>query len=152
KLRTFITAVTTYYFEEILSHKGFYGEFIVNFSDVINENGKRQKGQKLDIVIRPRNEQQFRGDGSEDEVATYSSTKSLSGGERSYSTVAFIIAFWYTCSSPFKHLDEVDVIMDMVTRKIAIDTMIEFAYFKYSKQYIFLSPLHIQQIHSPVCV
>lgn len=38
-----------------------------------------------------------------------SNTKSLSGGERSYSTVAFLISLWSVVDHPFYFLDEYDV-------------------------------------------
>lgn len=40
-----------------------------------------------------------------------SSTSSLSGGERSYSTVAFIMALWECVELPFYFMDEFDVFM-----------------------------------------
>lgn len=38
-----------------------------------------------------------------------SSTNCLSGGERSFSTVAFLLALWTVVDSPFYFLDEYDV-------------------------------------------
>jgi len=39
-------------------------------------------------------------------------TATLSGGERSISTVILLIAIWYGTTSPFRCIDEFDVFMD----------------------------------------
>ena len=42
--------------------------------------------------------------------------KTLSGGEKSYSTVSLILALWYVMTPPFMFLDEFDVFMDEMNR------------------------------------
>lgn len=49
--------------------------------------------------------------GRETAARSASSTSSLSGGERSYSTVAFLMALWECVELPFYFMDEFDVFM-----------------------------------------
>ncbi|KAJ8736666.1 hypothetical protein PYW08_007322 [Mythimna loreyi] len=67
-------------------------------------------------------------------------TSSLSGGERSYSTVAFIMALWECVQLPFYFMDEFDVFMDNVNRKIVMELLIDYALGKTSRQFVFLTP------------
>lgn len=64
----------------------------------------------------------------------------LSGGERSYSTVSFLAALWDTSGNTIRCLDEWDVFLDMVNRKIASNLLIESARESDNKQYIFITP------------
>jgi len=74
-------------------------------------------------------------------------TRSLSGGERSFSTVAFVLALWHHCASPFKLMDEIDVFMDMVTRRLSYNALIRFAQVTENPgQFIFFSPLELPRI------
>lgn len=67
-------------------------------------------------------------------------TKTLSGGERSYSTIAFLVALWEAVECPFCALDEFDVFMDSVNRKVAIDTLLKFAELYKHRQFIVITP------------
>ncbi|CAB3240158.1 unnamed protein product [Arctia plantaginis] len=68
------------------------------------------------------------------------STASLSGGERSYSTIAFIMALWECVELPFCFMDEFDVFMDNVNRKIVMELLIDHALKNTSRQFVFLTP------------
>jgi chromosome segregation ATPase len=145
ELRNFYSMMTKFFFLDVLRHKGFCGSLEIYHNEK-NINGEIKKAKTLEIRVNPKYDE---NSGILSNSSSYSDTRSLSGGERSYSTVAFILALWESAQSPFKILDEVDVFMDMVTRKISLDAMIEFASQKSGKQYIFLSPLKLQTLPSP---
>lgn len=84
---------------------------------------------------------------SEKENQRMTDTRSLSGGERSFSTVAFVLALWHHCASPFKLMDEIDVFMDMVTRRMSYNALIKFAEATENPgQFIYFSPLQLPEI------
>jgi chromosome segregation ATPase len=87
--------------------------------------------QKLDIIVNPSQTQA--GKESKD-------LKSLSGGERSFSTVAFLLALWAIVESPILFLDEFDVFMDQVNRQFAMELIVNAAKEKLKGQYVFLTP------------
>ncbi|XP_045829439.1 structural maintenance of chromosomes protein 6A [Trifolium pratense] len=66
-------------------------------------------------------------------------TRGLSGGERSFSTLCFALALHEMTESPFRAMDEFDVFMDAVSRKISMDTLIDFAEAQGS-QWILITP------------
>ncbi|XP_061353023.1 structural maintenance of chromosomes protein 6A [Gastrolobium bilobum] len=66
-------------------------------------------------------------------------TRGLSGGERSFSTLCFALALHEMTEAPFRAMDEFDVFMDAVSRKISLDTLVDFAEAQGS-QWIFITP------------
>ena len=66
--------------------------------------------------------------------------KALSGGERSYTTIALLLALGESLETPFRVLDEFDVFLDPVTRKTVIDTLIVMAKKMNHRQFIFITP------------
>ena len=70
----------------------------------------------------------------------FKNPKSLSGGERSFSTVALLLAMWDITSSPMRCLDEWDVFLDHVNRGIAANMLIEGARHSSGKQFILITP------------
>lgn len=84
----------SYYFRGSLLTRGYDGILKFNFDE-----------EQLELEVHPhRNES---GDKRTD-------AKTLSGGERSYSTVSFVLAMWRAVVMPFYFLDEFDVFMDKV--------------------------------------
>ncbi|KAG1672939.1 hypothetical protein FOA52_012384 [Chlamydomonas sp. UWO 241] len=77
--------------------------------------------------------------------------KQLSGGERSYVTVAFLLAVGEASESPFRCMDEFDVFMDAINRRVATETLLEFAYKHSNFQYVFLTPQDIQAVEDAKC-
>ncbi|XP_069706565.1 structural maintenance of chromosomes protein 6 [Phaenicophaeus curvirostris] len=88
------------------------------------------KNETLSITVQPR----------EEDRAAPSDVRSLSGGERSFSTVCFVLSLWSITESPFRCLDEFDVYMDMVNRRIAMDMILKVADSQNHRQFILLTP------------
>lgn len=96
-----------------------------------------EKNKTLELKVIPRD--------SEIEGAV-SNTKSLSGGERSFSTVAFLISLWSCVEHPFYFLDEYDVFSDEYNRHIMTMLLFDEAKKKMDKQYGFLTPQDFSNI------
>lgn len=75
------------------------------------------------------------------------STSCASGGERTFATVALILALWSNMQLPFYSIDEYDVYMDNVNR-IATTQLLLMAIENRKNQFIFLTPQDISHIKS----
>ncbi|XP_056343085.1 structural maintenance of chromosomes protein 6 isoform X2 [Oenanthe melanoleuca] len=115
------------HFEHLLRVRGCSGH--INFD---------HKNETLSITVQPRKE----------EKTSRSDLRSLSGGERSFSTVCFILSLWNISESPFRCMDEFDVYMDMVNRRIAVDMILERADFQRHRQFILFTPLSMSSLPS----
>uniref|UniRef100_A0A4W3I2G6 Structural maintenance of chromosomes protein 6 n=1 Tax=Callorhinchus milii TaxID=7868 RepID=A0A4W3I2G6_CALMI len=125
--RRYISLRCKYYFNTMLSQRGYHGK--MNFD---------HKNETLSIAVQP----------GEGDKAALSDMRSLSGGERSFSTVCFILSLWDTMESPFRCLDEFDVYMDMVNRRISMDMMLKVANSQRYRQFIFLTPQSMSSLPS----
>ncbi|KAK5852944.1 hypothetical protein PBY51_006775 [Eleginops maclovinus] len=118
-LRRFLSARCKYYFDSTLAQRGYTGS--MNFDHT---------SETLSISVHP-------GQG---DSADLSDMRCLSGGERSFSTVCFVLSLWAITEAPFRCLDEFDVFMDMVNRRISMDMMLKVASGQRNRQFIFLTP------------
>jgi len=113
-------------FDEVLNRKGSSGSIDFN-----------HKHGTLDLVVQKDNM---------DENSQTSDVKALSGGERSFTTLALLLALGESLETPFRVMDEFDVFLDPVARKIALNTMIEIAKEFEHRQFIFITPQDLSNI------
>ena len=115
--------MTDNYFQAFLNRKGFTGKLLFNTED-----------ETLDIRVKL-------SDASEGQTA-----QSLSGGERSFSTVSLLLALWQSMDNPFYALDEYDVFMDQVNRQKSTQILLEISRYMCSHQFIFITPQSLGQV------
>uniref|UniRef100_A0A8D0ARF5 Structural maintenance of chromosomes protein 6 n=1 Tax=Sander lucioperca TaxID=283035 RepID=A0A8D0ARF5_SANLU len=119
ELKKLLSARCKYYFDSMLAQRRYTGSMTFD-----------HKNETLSISVQP-------GQGNK---ADLSDMRSLSGGERSFSTVCFVLSLWAITEAPFRCLDEFDVYMDMVNRRISMDMMLKVAAGQRFRQFIFLTP------------
>ncbi|CAG5148218.1 uncharacterized protein ALTATR162_LOCUS2168 [Alternaria atra] len=91
----------------------------------------------LDIHVQP-DIMERSGDGRQ--------TKTLSGGEKSYSTVCLLLSLWDAMGSPIRCLDEFDVFMDSVNRERSLHMIIQAARRSIGRQFIFITPQSMSNV------
>ncbi|KAH6681225.1 hypothetical protein F5X68DRAFT_234336 [Plectosphaerella plurivora] len=72
------------------------------------------------------------------------STKTLSGGEKSFSSICMLLAIWEAMGSPLRCLDEFDVFMDNVNRTVSTNMLVNAARNSVGKQYVMITPNAIE--------
>ncbi|KAK1326454.1 hypothetical protein QJS10_CPA01g02770 [Acorus calamus] len=124
---TYLKRELTWKFNQHLRKKGISGQIKVDYED-----------KTLSIEVK------MPQDASNDTVRD---TRGLSGGERSFSTLCFALALHDMTEAPFRAMDEFDVFMDAVSRKISLDTLVDFAVAQGS-QWMFITPHDISVVKS----
>lgn len=125
--RHFIAIRAKFFFQMMLSQRGYNGK--MSF-----DHGNEILGLQVNV--------------EQGSKRVAKDTRSLSGGERSFSTVSFIMALWEAMESPFRCLDEFDVFMDMVNRRISMEMMLKVAKEQQERQFILLTPQDMSAIGS----
>lgn len=129
----------TFSFEESLALRGFKGELKFGFAD-----------KTLAMLVQTPNDDQPR------------TVESLSGGEKSFTQIALLLAIWRVMDSRIRGLDEFDVFMDSINRTISIKLLLSQLRMYPKSQSIFITPqditsfaelerpdVKIHQMHSP---
>jgi chromosome segregation ATPase len=99
RFQRFISARSRINFNYLLSERAFRGTLQID-----------HKSKKLDVHVEP------------DETTKSSKgrqTKTLSGGEKSFSSICLLLALWEAMGAPLRCLDEFDVYMDDVNRDVS---------------------------------
>ncbi|KAI9277481.1 P-loop containing nucleoside triphosphate hydrolase protein [Sporodiniella umbellata] len=120
RFRDFIGLAAKTFFAYYLQKRGDEGSLKFN-----------HRAKKLDIRVAT-GDQYSKGSRQKD-------SRSLSGGEKSYSQISLLLSLWQSISSPIICLDEFDVFMDAVNRKQTMN-MIMNAASENSSQYILITP------------
>ncbi len=104
KFQRYISSQSRANFLYLLSERGFRGKLLVD-----------HELKSLDLQVEP--------DKTERRAAGRS-TKTLSGGEKSYASICLLLAIWEAMGSPLRCLDEFDVFMDNVNRAISTNMLV----------------------------
>lgn len=126
--RKHIADKTSIAFDEILNQKGSSGTVEFDFEN-----------QSLDLIVQK---------DSADANSQQKDVKALSGGERSYTTIALLLALGESLETPFRILDEFDVFLDPVTRKLTIEALIQMAKSMSHRQFVFITPQDVSNVNT----
>jgi chromosome segregation ATPase len=124
--RKYISMRTRIQFHYLLSERSFRGRVIL---DHVNKT--------LEIGIEP--DKSRASD-------TGRQAKTLSGGEKSFSTICLLLSIWEAMGSPIRCLDEFDVYMDSVNRAQSMSLMIQTARRAVGRQFILITPQSMNSV------
>ena len=118
--RSFISSRARNQFGFLLSERSFRGEIKLNHME-----------RSLVVQVEP---DITRRDAAGRQANT------LSGGEKSFTQICLLLAIWEAMGSPIRCLDEFDVFMDSVNRKLSVDLLVGAARQSPGRQFLFISP------------
>jgi chromosome segregation ATPase len=107
KFQRYISSQSRANFIYLLSERGFRGKLLLD-----------HERKALDLQVEP---------DKTEKRAVGRSTKTLSGGEKSFASICLLLAIWEAMGSPLRCLDEFDVFMDNVNRAISTNMLVSFA-------------------------
>ncbi|KAH6885099.1 hypothetical protein BKA70DRAFT_1338202 [Coprinopsis sp. MPI-PUGE-AT-0042] len=128
EFRRHIALRTKLIFQYHLSQRGYFGKVMFD-----------HQAQTLQLKVIT-DDQAAGGSGAEKDP------RSLSGGEKSFSTICLLLSLWDSIGCPLRCLDEFDVFMDAVNRRISMKMMIDTANASPDKQYILITPQDMTNI------
>lgn len=127
KFRSAITTRARSQFLYLLSERGYRGRMLID-----------HVGKELELQVEPDDSNKQSG----------RQTKTLSGGEKSFTTICMLLALWDAMGSPIRCLDEFDVFMDSVNRDISVQLLIDSARMSVGRQFILITPQAMGTVQS----
>ncbi|KAG9249156.1 hypothetical protein BJ878DRAFT_579613 [Calycina marina] len=118
--RRYISSRSRVLFSYMLHERAFRGDLMID-----------HKSKLLDVRVEPDNTKKS-GKGH--------STKALSGGEKSFSSICLLLSLWEAMGAPLRCLDEYDVFMDDVNRDVSARMIVTAARRSVGKQFILITP------------
>ncbi|KAI9654994.1 MAG: Structural maintenance of chromosomes protein 6 [Trizodia sp. TS-e1964] len=125
QFQRFISARARAQFTYLLSERSFRGALKTD-----------HKLRILDLHVEP----------DETKTGKGRQTKTLSGGEKSFSTICLLLSLWEAMGSPIRCLDEFDVFMDNVNRDVSLKMIITAARRSVGRQYVFITPQSMNNV------
>jgi chromosome segregation ATPase len=124
------------YFGRYLSDKGFEGNCLITHEV---PQKKIKASLKLETKI---------GGARNAEVTT--DVRQLSGGERSFTTLCLLLALGHVIDTPFRVMDEYDVFLDELARKVTLIQLQDYASNakQRGKQFIIITPNNLKDINT----
>ncbi|SPO20437.1 related to DNA repair protein rad18 [Ustilago trichophora] len=118
-------------FARNLSKRGYVGTLKFN-----------HKAEKLSLAVDTQAQDQVTRSASSQtqRMTAQHSNKGMSGGERSFATACLLLSLWQAMSSPIRCLDEFDIFMDQVNRRVALQMIMNEAKATPHVQYIMITP------------
>ncbi|KAH8592255.1 hypothetical protein B0O99DRAFT_549081 [Bisporella sp. PMI_857] len=120
RFRRHISARSRINFNYLLTERDFRGSVSID-----------HKAKLLDVKVEP--------DGTK-KSGKGRQTKTLSGGEKSFSSICLLLALWEAMGAPLRCLDEYDVFMDDVNRDVSSRMIISAARRAVGRQFILITP------------
>ncbi|MCJ1246552.1 Structural maintenance of chromosomes protein 6 [Trapelia coarctata] len=127
QFKKFITARAKLMFQYLLAVRGYRGKLRVDY-----------RSRAIELRVQP----------DETQMSGGRQTKTLSGGEKSFSTICLLLALWDAMGTPVRCLDEFDVFMDSVNRQIAMKMLVDTARRSEGRQFIFITPQSMGNLDS----
>ncbi|XP_059620789.1 structural maintenance of chromosomes protein 6 isoform X2 [Phlebotomus argentipes] len=120
RMKLHVYGLVRHHFSKLLELRGFAGDLTVDY-----------ESQELRLKVIPR----------DNHISTaMDSTQSLSGGERSFTTVSLLLSLWNCVNHPFFLLDEYDVFTDPINRQYMTNLLVRHTEKHPYTQYAFLTP------------